>query len=134
MLRRNSKNIFISILTGLGIGYLAGILTAKQSGKQTRGDIKDYTEKSIDSSEEKIGKLYSDLSEIIKTAEDKIKKGGLSLKGNLSKATDRARLTKIQVKEILSALRKGQTNNKDLQKTMASAKTAIKNLKTYLKN
>ena len=42
-------------------------------------------------------------------------------------------MTKKQIKDMLGALKEGKTEDRDLQKTIDSAKKAIDSLKKYLK-
>ena len=50
-MKKPIKNLAIVAAAGAAAGYLTGLLTAKKSGKETRADIVDTTNKIKDSTE-----------------------------------------------------------------------------------
>lgn len=133
-MKKSYKNLLTIAVIGSTIGYFAGLLTAKQSGEKTRKDISNASKKAQIKAEEVANNLYKELTEIIKQAEVKIDKGKLSIKNDLYRATTRANKVKSQANEMLRAIKNGSTDNKDLQKSIESTKSAIENLKNYLKS
>ena len=74
------KAMATGALIAAGAGYLAGILTAPKSGKETRRDIS----KARSDSEKQLKKLHSDLNGLIKEAETKTKQArGASMANTL---------------------------------------------------
>ena len=133
-MRKPYKNIFKATVLGAGLGYLAGLLTAKKPGEQTRKDIIDSSKEVQAKTETAIEELYSKLTEMIKQAEAEIDKNKLSVQHNLYNAATKANKVKSQTKEILTAVKKGDTTNTDLDKSIDNVKAAIENLKNYLKS
>jgi gas vesicle protein len=132
-MKNTSKKIAIGTVFAAAIGYLAGILTAPKSGKETRKDIKDTAEKGIASAEKELKKLYSMLTDVITKAKDQVKKLKGDAKNDLQKAIDVAVDVQQKAREILSAVHEGEPQDKNLQKALAEAQKALANLKTYLK-
>ncbi len=128
------KNLFVVAGLASISGYLVGLLTAKQSGEQTRKDIIDTSKKLQTEAKSTISNLSQDLNEVLKQAEDKIKEGNLSVRNSLYRATKRADKVKSQSKEILIAISKGDADNKDLKRAISNLKSAISDLKDYLKS
>ena len=135
---KNDKN---SILKTLAIGgtvaavagYVAGILTAPKSGKQTRGDIKVAANETYAKAEKELKKLNSDLGKLIDEAKMKGDKLGAKAKNELSDLVEKAKDAKEKVREVISAIHEGDAEDKDLKKAVKDAKTAIDHLGDYLK-
>ncbi len=114
-------------------GYIAGILTAPKSGKETREDIKNKAVETYSAAEKELKKLHTQLGDALVVANEKAselkKTGGKKFEEAVasgSKAKEKAR-------EMLSSLHDGEAQDKDLQSAITEATKAIKNLGTYLK-
>lgn len=129
---KRNRNVAIGALVGLGVGYLAGILTAPKSGKETRKDIVDASVRAKQEAERRIKSLHSDLSTLITRAEAMFGDAKAGVQVGLGKAIDKARLAKNEAREILSALHEGDADDKDLKKAIADAQSAVDSLKSYL--
>ena len=114
-------------------GYVAGILTAPKSGKETREDIKHATENGMLEAEKQLKKLHTQINTAIAEARVQAE----SLKGTAQKdlhvAIDKATAAKEKAREMLSALHEGDAEDKDLKKAIKEASKAIDHLKSYLK-
>ena len=114
-------------------GYLAGILTAPQSGKETRQDIKEAAHRSFSEAERELKKLHTDLGKGI----DQAKKLSDSLNGrtkkDLTDLIEKAKDTKERAREVLSAIHEGSADDKDLDKAIKDANRALDHIKDYLK-
>jgi gas vesicle protein len=125
----------LAIGTGIAAlaGYLAGILTAPKSGKETRQDIKDTATKSVTEAERELKKLHSDLSDLLEQTKGK----GTELSGKASKElsdlVDKAKDSKEKARVLLSAIHEGDAEDKDLSKAIAEANRAIDHIRSYLK-
>jgi gas vesicle protein len=125
------------IAVGSGIaavaGYVAGVLTAPKSGKQTRKDIKVAAEKNRLEAENELKRLHSELNRIIKEADKK--KGTLSAKAKteLKARLDKANDNKEKAREVLSAIHDGDAADHDLKRAVKDAKSSLEHLKDYLK-
>ncbi|HET8709211.1 MAG TPA: YtxH domain-containing protein [Candidatus Saccharimonadales bacterium] len=114
-------------------GYVAGILTAPKSGKETRKDIKDAANKSLAEAEKELKKLHTELNGLINDGKKKSKDLKGKAEKELNAAVDKAKTSKEKARTVLSALHEGDAEDKDLQKAIAEANRAIKHMKTYLK-
>lgn len=131
--RQNLKRLAIGSTVAAAAGYVAGVLTAPKSGKDTRKDIKFATNKGVAEAEKDLKKLHTELDKAIKDAKALGDKGGAKAKKELEKAIASAKVSKQKAREVLSALHEGGAKDKDLDKAVNDSKTAIKHLRTYLK-
>lgn len=131
MSKNSGKWAGAAVAAGL-IGYAAGILTAPKSGKETRKDIKNAASKARSEAEKHLKAMLADLNNHLETA----KEAGLKLTGKskqeFDKVTEKAKLAKDKVREVLSALHDGDADDPELKEAMKDAKDALKNLKKYL--
>jgi gas vesicle protein len=132
-MKKTTKKIAIGTVVAAGAGYLAGILTAPKSGKETRKDIKVTTEKGIAAAEKVLKKTYTQLSEASAKAKVQVKKLSGTAKKDLQVAIDLADTAKKKAGEILSDFHEGKPQDKNLAKALSESQKAIDNLKTYLK-
>ncbi len=116
-----------------GAGYLAGILTAPKSGKETRRDIAKSASKARVDAEKQLKKMHSELNDLIKDGETASKKAGAKAKDELKDAIEKAKIAKGKAREILSALHDGDADDPNLQKALKEVKLAKSNLAKYLK-
>jgi gas vesicle protein len=112
------------------VGYLAGILTAPKSGKETRQAIKNKAGETYVAAEKELKKLHTELSDVIDEVSDRITSFRNSKE--VTGALDKGRDAKQKAREVLSALHDGEAEDKDLQKAIKDATTAIEHLRDYL--
>jgi gas vesicle protein len=112
------------------LGYIAGILTAPKSGKETRSDIKHKAQDTYGVAEKELKKLHTELTDVIDEVSDRI----TSFKNNkeVSGALDKGRDAKQKAREVLSTLHDGEANDKDLKKAISDATKAIEHLRDFL--
>jgi len=131
------KNIVKKFAIAVGLaglaGYLAGILTAPQSGKETREDIKQAARTGMTEAEKQLKRALAELGELI----DEAKKRGGELSGKASKELaelgDKAKTAREKAREMLSAIHEGDAEDKDLQVAVQQANSAVQHLRAYLK-
>lgn len=114
-------------------GYLAGLLTAPKSGKETRKDLKQAANLRKTEAEKQLKNLHTELSKTVDEAKVKGSDMGGKAQKELKGLVDKAKDTKEKVREVLSALHEGDASDKDLKSAMADAKHALAHLKDYLK-
>lgn len=131
-MRRNSK-FAISWLTAGLAGYLAGILTAPKSGKQTRKDIKNTAEKNLHDAELQLKKLHTDLSSALDKARVQADKATGKAKNELEAAIDTGKQVKEKAREVLSAIHEGDSEDEDLKAAITDAQKSLDSLKAYIK-
>ncbi len=113
------------------LGYIAGILTAPKSGRETRQDIKDKATETYAAAEKQLKKLHTELTDIIDEVSDRI--SSFTNRKDVSAALDKGRDAKQKAREVLSMLHDGETDDKDLKKAINDATKAIEHLREYLK-
>lgn len=127
------KRLAIGTAIAGAAGYIAGILTAPKSGKETRKDIKDTADKTISNAEKQLKKAHTELNELL----DEAKKRGRDLQGKgkvqLDDVTEKANTAKEKLREVISAVREGEAEDKELQRALNDAQKALKHLRSYLK-
>lgn len=128
-----AKIIAASAVLLAGAGYVAGLLTAPKSGKETRKDIAKSASKARIDAERKLKKLYSELQDLIGEGETRRKKLSVKAKKELDEALAQAKKAKEKAKELLSALHHGDADDPNLQAVINEVKLAQKNLVTFLK-
>jgi gas vesicle protein len=130
---KRAKRFAIGAVVAAAAGYVAGILTAPKSGKETRQDIKETTVKAYTAAEKELKVLHTELSKLL----DEAGKMAENVKGtaqeNMDKAMGMAKAAKEKARELLSAVHEGDADDKDLKKAVDDAKQAVDHLKKYLK-
>lgn len=114
-------------------GYVAGVLTAPKSGKETRGDIKNKANETYLQAEKELKKLHTELNTALAEATDAVANLRGKTQKNLDEAMTRGKSAKEKAREILSGLHDGEVDDKDLKKAVSEATKAIENLRNYLK-
>ncbi len=129
---KRTKRLALGTVIAAAAGYVAGILTAPKSGKETRTDIKEAAERTYTTAEKELKVLHTELNQLI----DEARTHGAELKGvtkeNLDKAMEVAKTAKEKTRELLSAVHEGGADDKDLQKAIAEARKAVTHLKKFV--
>jgi gas vesicle protein len=128
-----AKKIAIGSVIAAVAGFIAGILTAPKSGKETRQDVKDTADKTAADAERQLKKLHTELDKAIAQAKDQKSKLGAKAQRELNDLVDKAKDSKEKVREVLSAVHEGEAEDKDLQRAVKEASKAAEHLKKYLK-
>ena len=131
--RQNIKRLAIGGGIAAVAGYIAGLLTAPKSGKETRGDIKDATDRGLAEADKQLKKLHTELDKVIKEGKLRADKAGAVAQKELNELVDKAKDAKEKAREVLSAIHEGDAEDRDLKKAVKDANTAIDHLKDYLK-
>lgn len=128
-----AKRIAIGSTLAAAAGFIAGVLTAPKSGKQTRSDIKNVADKSMSEAEKDLKRLHTDLNKIINDAKTNGDALSDKARNELEDLLERAKDTKEKAREMLSALHEGGTNDRDLKKAIKDANAAIDHLRDFIK-
>ncbi len=132
--RRNSiKKVAVLGSVAAAAGYLAGVLTAPKSGKQTRQSIKQTADKKISEAEKDLKKINQELSLLVTEAKGTSQKLGGRAQKEFDELMDMAKDTKEKGREMLSAFHEGNAEDKDLKKAIKQANDALEHLRDYLK-
>lgn len=132
MSKDGTKKLALGALFGIITGFVAGLLTAPKSGKETRQDIKDTAGKVTREAEKKLKQLHTELSDVIDSAKATVKREGAKAKKELEKALAAAETTQQKVKEVISAVRDGEADSPELEKALKEAGAAKDHLKKFL--
>jgi gas vesicle protein len=129
------KDVVKKVAVGAAItavaGYVAGVLTAPKSGKQTRADLKDKAKETYNAAEKELKKLHTELTDVIDEATDRI--SSFKNRKDVDAALSKGRDAKQKARELLSTLHDGEADDKDLRKAINDATTAIEHLRDFLK-
>lgn len=131
-MKKESK-LALGAIVAAGVGFVAGILTAPRSGKQTRKKLGQSASKARVEGEKQLKQLHSELQNLIKEAESQVKKSKIKVDEQFKKQLENSKKTKQKVKMIISAIHSGEATDPDLQKMLAEAKKAKTNLSKFIK-
>lgn len=133
MSKDGNKKFAIGALIGAVAGVITGILTAPKSGKETRKDIKDTASKVVSEAEKKLKLLYGELSNLIDKGTEMLAKEKGRAKVELEKNLEKAKKAQDKAKEVISAIRSGETSSPELKKAIKEVTAAKDHLKEYIK-
>jgi len=131
-MKNSTKRFALGTIFAAAAGYVAGILTAPKSGKETRKEIKDTAEKTISETEKQLKKLHTELSDLLLQAKARAEKLTGKAKEEMDIAVKTTHMVKEKAREILSAVHEGDAEDKDLKKAVQDSQKAIDHLKSYL--
>lgn len=125
----------LAVATGIAAlaGYLAGVLTAPKSGKETRADIKHAAQTGMSEAEKQLKNVVSELGQLIDEAKQRGVRLGDKANAELEGIAAKAKAAREKAREVLSAIHEGDAADKDLNEAVNEATSAIKHLRTYLK-
>lgn len=126
------KKFAIGTLVAGAAGYVAGILTAPRSGKETREELKVAALRAKTDAERNLKKMHSQLSDVINQGNDRLKVAKSRAKTELQSAIDSAVVAKEKARTILSAIHEGDAEDEDLDKAVKEVNKALTHLKSYL--
>lgn len=129
---KNTKKFAIGAAVAGGLGYLAGILTAPKSGKETRADVKNAAVKVKLEAEKEFKKLYGEVTKQLERAKELGKKLQAEHKDDLDKLVAAATNAKVKIKQILTNIHDGDVEDKDLKKALKDVNDAVDSLKAFL--
>ena len=130
--KRTGRFAVGALLLGVA-GYVAGILTAPKSGKETRKDIKDTANKKVAELEKKLKSAHSELNELMGKATERAKTAKGKAKTEADSLLERAKNAKDKARLALSSTHEEGAGDEDLQKAIDEAEKAVEHLKKFLK-
>lgn len=128
------RKIAISALVAGAVGYVAGILTAPKSGKETREDIATKASEIKQETIEQLQSLHIELEDLIKKAKDKSLALSSQAREDFNEAVVAAKDAKDKTANLLKSVKTGEANDPELNKAIKQAKAAAKNLAKYFKS
>lgn len=130
---RDAKGIATGALIGAAVGFVAGILLAPKSGKETRADIARSAAAAKAKAEDKLHAAHEELASLVEKAEEQAKRLGRKISAEAKKSLETARKTKEHTASALRAIRTGESTDEDLDIAVKNARSAVQGLKTYFK-
>lgn len=129
---KSSRNWALGALIAGAAGYVAGLLTAPKSGRETREDIMHAANRAKTDAEKSLKSLHSQLNDLLDDA--KVRQSDLRGKARdeLDSAMKGAEKAKQKARDILSALHDGDADDPELKEAVDNAKAAIDHLKRFL--
>lgn len=128
----NKRNIAVGTMLVAAAGYVAGILTAPKSGRETRKDVRNAALKAKSEAERKLKQAHSELTIQLTEATELAKKSKDKAGEELKKAIEKADGIRHKTRMILSAIHEGEAEDHDLQTALEEVKAAAKHLKQYV--
>lgn len=132
-MKNSTKRFALTTIIAAAAGYLAGILTAPKSGKETRKEIKDTAVKGISEAEKQLKRLHTELNDLMGQVKEGAEKAKGVAKKDFDAAMDFTKQAKDKAREVLSAVHEGDADDKDLKAAVQEAQKAVDHLKTFLK-
>jgi len=136
-MRRRQKETTKKVVIGSGLaavaGYIAGLLTAPKSGRDTRDDILDVAEKGKVDLEKEFKAINKELVAVVKDAKKESSKANKKGQAEINKLVEKSLDTKEKLKEVISAIHYGTAEDEDLKRAVKNASNAVEHLKDYLK-
>jgi gas vesicle protein len=127
------KGIAIGAVLAAAAGYVAGLLTAPKSGKETRSDIKHAAAESKVEAEKQLKKLHTQLTAMLGDAKNQAENVKGQARKELDGAMKKGQVAREKARELLTALHEGDADDEDLKKAITGAQGALTHLKTYIK-
>ena len=127
-----TKKIAIGTAIAAVAGYVAGVLTAPKSGRETREDIKQNAQKGLKEAEKQLKGLHTELDKLIVQAKESSEDLSSRTQKELTNLLDKAKDSKEKAREMLSGLHEGEADDADLKKAIGDATKAIEHLRNYL--
>lgn len=128
------KKVAIGAAAAAVAGFVAGILSAPKSGKETRGDIKNAALKAKSEAEKSLKAMHSELNDLLNDVKTKGEKLTGKAKVEFDDIVVMAKNAKEKVRDVLSSLHDGDAADPDLKKALSDAKDALKNLEKFIKS
>ncbi len=126
------SNLAIGTILVAGAGYIAGVLTAPKSGRQTRKDLRTAARKAKAEAERTLKRTNRELGQLLDEIAAKAKTVGGKAADDLNKVQAQAEKVRQKSREILSAIHEGEADDDELQRVVNDVKQAVKHLKSYL--
>jgi gas vesicle protein len=127
------KKLAVGALVAGAVGYVAGILTAPKSGKESRQDITDKAKDIHSQAVSELKALHDELSDLINRAKDNTIALSASARSEFNEALIRAKDARQKAALLLKAIKSGDAEDPELEKAIKQAKQAQKNLTKFIK-
>lgn len=127
-----ARNFAIGAIIAGAVGYVAGILTAPKSGRESRSDLANAAGDLKDTAEHQLMYLQAELKDTLKSAKAKTVVLSGKAREEFNEAVIKAKDAQNKLSVLLKAVKAGEADDPELNKAIKQSKLAIKNLKKYL--
>ena len=134
MAQDNKGKFALGALIAGAAGYVAGILTAPKSGKETREDIADKAGEFKSEAEAQLHRAHTELKDLAAKAQAESSKLSDKAKSELASAVRKAKVAQFKSGQVLKAARAGKAKDPALNAAIKQVKEAKKNLAKFLKS
>ncbi len=124
------KTIALGAALSALAGYVAGLLTAPRSGKETRQVIKNKATETYEAAEKELKRLHTELADVIGEVNDRF--STFRNPKEVDEALKKGRNAKQKAREVLSVLHDGEAVDEDLKAAIKDATKAIERLRDFL--
>jgi gas vesicle protein len=114
--KSHAPEIMVTLLAGLAIGFVAGILLAPKSGKETRKDLMEKGEEFLDKSREGLEAAKVKLAEVSDVGREFVDKSRESFQKAVKSVEDTADKTKKKVDKVI---KKGKATAKKVEESLS---------------
>ena len=114
-------------------GFVAGILLAPKSGKETRADLARSAAAAKNMAENKLHAAHEELGSLVEKAEEQAKRLGRKVSTEAKKSIETAKKARAHTAATIAAVRSGESTDEDLDIAVKNARAAVQGLKTYFK-
>ncbi len=126
------RTLAVGTILVAGAGYIAGLLTAPKSGRETRKDIRDAAQKAKNEAEHRLKQAHNELNLLLEETAAIAKKSSSKIAAEIDKVRAKAETVRQKSRELLSAVHEGEAEDKDLQNAIDDVKKASSHLKKYI--
>lgn len=132
--KHTKRNLALGTAVAAVAGYVAGILTAPKSGKETRTDIADKAGDLKDSAEHQLIYLQAELKDLLTKTKSQTVALSAQAREEFNEAVVKAKDAQNKASSVLKAVKAGEAADPELNKAIKQGKQAAKNLSKYLKS
>ena len=123
-----TKKIIKGLVGVFTLGYLAGVLSAPKSGKNSRKQIRDLSEASAKDIEKELKHALSQTQEALK----QIVRDNPKLTDNLNRLKTSAEKQETKLRNILQAISGKKNVDDDFDEILKESRRLVKEMKHYL--
>ena len=127
------RRLFVAVGLAALAGYLAGLLTAPKSGKETRDDVRRAAMTGMSEAERQLKNLSSELAALVDQAKERAGDFNAKAKKEMDDLVAKAKVAREKAREVVSAVHEGDAEDEDLRVAVNEATRALNHLKDYLK-
>lgn len=128
------RKIALSAAIGGLMGYLSGLFTAPKSGQATRRGIANKAEDVKETAAEQLQDANDELQDLLKSAKNKSLSLSSRAREEFNEAVVKGKDAQDKASKVLKAIKAGEADDPELNKSVKQARSAVKNLRRYLKS